>query len=60
MRSGKLTEFITVLLFAMVVGAAGILSILYLNGTAQMIAIVLIVVAMIASWRYLRKRFGRQ
>ncbi len=59
MRSDKITEFLTVLVFAMAIGGAAMLAILYLEGTARIIALAAIIVTTIGSWNYLRKRFGR-
>jgi len=59
MRHEKVTEFITVLIFAMGVGALAMGSILYLNGMRLTYALLALVVVTISSWRYLRRRFGR-
>lgn len=45
--------------FAMAIGGAAMLTILYLEGTSRIIALAVIIVATIGSWNYLRKRFGR-
>jgi uncharacterized membrane protein YjjP (DUF1212 family) len=55
----KLTEFITVLLFAMVIGAAGMLAVLNLRGVWLTLALTALTAATVTAWQYLRKRFGR-
>lgn len=55
----KITEFLTVLLFALVIGAAAVLSVLYLEGVTRGVAILFILVAAVVAWQYLRRRFGR-
>lgn len=59
MFGDKLTEFVTVLTFAMVIGAGAVLSILYLEETLRAIALFALVAATIVAWQYLRKRFRR-
>jgi len=59
MRSDKLTEFVTVLIFAMVIGGGAMLAIMNLNGNALMFTLAILVIAAVASWQYLRKRFRR-
>ncbi|MCL6519841.1 MAG: hypothetical protein K6T99_08415 [Armatimonadetes bacterium] len=59
MRNDKITEFLTVLIFAMAVGGAAMLTILYLEGILRAVALIVIIAATIGSWSYLRKRFGR-
>lgn len=60
MNSDKVTEFTTVLVFAIAVGTAIMLAVQYLEGTVQAIVLILIGAAAITAWQYLRKRFGRQ
>jgi hypothetical protein len=59
MNQDKLTEFITVLAFALLFGAAAMLSVRYLSGTQLEVALLAIVVGTIISWKYLRKKFNR-
>jgi len=59
MTGDKLTEFVTVLVFAMVVGAGAVLSILHLEGTARAVALFALVTSTIIAWQYLRRQFGR-
>ena len=59
MQGNKLTEFVTVLVFAMIVGSATMLSIMNLEGVAQVGALIIILIATIVIWQYLRKQFGR-
>ena len=59
MNQDKITEFVTVLSFALIFGAAAMLSVLYLSGTRLEVALLLIVVGTILSWKYLRKKFNR-
>ena len=59
MSVDKITEFLLVLVFALVVGTAGVLAVLCLDGLARGIALVGLLVAALASWQYLRRRFGR-
>lgn len=60
MRNDKITEFVTVLVFAMVVAAGASLSILYLEGFWRHAALLILLAATITAWQYLRKRFGRR
>ena len=60
MNTDKLTEFITVLICAMVVGALAMLAVLHLSGAALTAALVILMGVTIASWQYLRKRFRRR
>lgn len=55
----KITEFLLVLVFALVIGSCAILAVLYLEPLPRGIAIFVLVVGTVASWQFLRKRFGR-
>jgi len=55
----RLTEFVTVLIFALMIGAAIALIIRCLEPALRPIALVILGVVVIAVWQYLRKRFGR-
>jgi hypothetical protein len=57
--NSKLAEFITVLAFALALGVGIALAAYWLKGTAGTIAIIIIAIATIAAWQYLRRRFGR-
>ncbi|HEY3297853.1 MAG TPA: hypothetical protein VGK34_04280 [Armatimonadota bacterium] len=59
MKQNKITEFVTVLAFAIVAGAGGMFISSRLSGTAQAIALIALFAGIIISWQYLRKRFGR-
>ena len=59
MNADKITEFLLVLVFAMVIGTCAVLSVLYLEPLARGIAIFVLVVATITSWQFLRRRFRR-
>jgi uncharacterized membrane protein YjjP (DUF1212 family) len=55
----KTTEFISVLLTALVVGGVGWLIATYTSGVWQIVAIVALGAAIVLAWTVLRKRFGR-
>ncbi len=59
MDTGKITEFLVVLVFALVVGTGAVLTVLYLDGVARVVAMFALIVVGLAAWQYLRKRFGR-
>lgn len=59
MKADRITEFLVVMIFALAVGTGAILAILYLEETPRAVAIVLVLIAALGSWQYLRKRFGR-
>jgi len=60
MRDGRLAEFLTVLIFALVIGAGVLLAIRYLgNETARGIVLLALVTFTVVVWQYLRRRFGR-
>ena len=58
-REDKLTEFVTVLFCALLVGAGLALSVQYLEGTARSVALIGLVILTVLLWQYLRRRFGR-
>lgn len=59
MNHDKITEFVTVLIFAMIVGGGASLSILYLEGVARDVALGALIVIAVVAWQFLRRRFGR-
>ena len=60
MKSSKLAEFATVLIFALVLGAGVWLIIRYVeNNISRLIAFIVLAVAAVLALSYLRKRFGR-
>ncbi len=59
MSTEKITEFLLVLVFALAIGAAAILTVLYLEGVNRGLAILGTMVVAVAAWQYLRRRFGR-
>jgi len=59
MNNSKLTEFIWALISAIILAGAVIFSLYKLSGTAQTIAIVVIILAALGAIQLLRKRFGR-
>ena len=59
MNREKISEFLTVLAFAVIVGGAAALSNLYLEGLYQTTALVAIVIAALILWQVLRKKFRK-
>ena len=60
MRNSRFSEFITVLIFALVLGAGAWLTIRYVeNNISRLIAFIVLAVAAVLALSYLRKRFGR-
>ena len=59
MSGDRLTEFVTVLAYALVISTVLMLSIFYLEGTVRVVALIALVTATIIAWQYLRRRFGR-
>ena len=59
MGTDRITEFLTVLIFALTVGIGIWLVMSYLEGAAQGIGLAVVIAATITAWQYLRKRFGR-
>lgn len=59
MGNKKSTEFITVLLAALLAGAAVSVMLKYLQGTALYTGSVVLIAVAILVLRFLRKRFGR-
>ena len=60
MQNSKLSEFITVLVFALVIGAGVWLSTIYLKSdTARGILLIVLLAAAVIVLQYLRKRFQR-
>ena len=61
MEHDKFAEFVTVLAVGMAFAAGVWLSVHYLeNDTALGIALIVLAVAAVIAWQYLRKHFGRQ
>lgn len=58
--SGRLAEFLTVLVAALAVGGAIFLILTHLQGSAQAVAIIVMMGVVIALFSLLRKRFGRE
>jgi len=58
-RADKLTEFVTALVFALVIGAAVALTVRYLGPGPRAVGLIVIGAVAIAAWQYLRKKFGR-
>ena len=56
----KFTEFITVLLFALVIGVAIGLALRFLQGNTLVLTLVAIGAVTILSWQFLGRRFGRR
>jgi len=55
----KLAEFVTVLIFALAIGAAVMLTMRYLGPGPRAVALIVIGASSIAVWQHLRKKFGR-
>lgn len=58
-NTDKITEFLVVLVFALVTGACAILAVLSLEGVLRAVAIFILLIGALAAWQFLRKRFGR-
>jgi len=59
MRDSGLIEFMAVLICALVVGVGVWCALIYLEGTARAVALIVAGLIIIAAWQLLRKRFGR-
>lgn len=59
MSGEKITEFLVVLVFALVIGTGVVLTVLYLSGVSRNVVIFVLLVAALTAWQFLRKRFGR-
>jgi hypothetical protein len=55
----KITEFVTVLSFALAIVAASMFFILNLSGLPRVMTLMVMIMISITSWSYLRKRFHR-
>jgi len=55
----KLAEFVTVLIFALAIGAAVMLTMRYLGPGPRTAALIVIGAVVIVAWQYLRRKFGR-
>ncbi|HET6453255.1 MAG TPA: hypothetical protein VFI02_02525 [Armatimonadota bacterium] len=56
----RFTEFITVLIFALVIGAATGLAIRFIHGRQLTFALLGLGAVTILAWRFLGRRFGRR
>lgn len=59
-NGGRSTEFVTVLVFALIIGMATGLAIRFLQDTQLTAALLGLGAITIFAWRYLGKRFGRR
>ena len=59
-NGSRFTEFITVLIFALVIGAATGFAIRFLQGRKLTTALLGLGAVTILAWRYLGKKFGRR
>jgi hypothetical protein len=59
MENLKLKEFLTVMTFAIAAGVITTLIVLFLKDTPRAIGLILLGLASIICWNYLRRHFGR-
>lgn len=55
----KFAEFFTVLVLALLIGVGVWLAVMYLSGTALIVAVISLMILSVIIWQFLRKRFGR-
>jgi len=59
MSGEKITEFLVVLVFALVTGTCAVLAVQCLEGVLRAVALLVLLVGALTAWQFLRKRFGR-